>query len=131
MSHGPLVLIVDDNERNRNLARDVLRAAGLLTLEAASGREGIAAALERRPDVILLDLRLPDMDGTDVAQELKNRPGTAGIPIVALTAVVADGGGEWLSMGGFAGHIEKPIDVREFPGRVLRYCANPATGRST
>ena len=126
----PLVLIVDDNERNRSLASDVLGAAGLLTLEAATGRQCIAVALERRPDVILLDLRLPDMDGTDVARELTSNPGTAGIPVVALTAVLADGSGEWLSMGGFAGLIEKPIDVREFPGRVLRYCANAAPERS-
>jgi len=126
----PLVLIVDDNERNRGLARDVLRAAGLLTIEAADGRECIAVALERRPDVILLDLRLPDMDGTDVARELKSSPGTTEIPIVALTAVVADDSGEWLAVGGFAGHIEKPIDVREFPGRVLRYCGDPAPERS-
>jgi CheY-like chemotaxis protein len=126
----PLVLIVDDNERNRNLARDVLRAAGLLTIEASDGREGVAVALERRPDVILLDLRLPDMDGTDVARELKSSPGTAAIPVVALTAVLADGGGEWLSVGGFAGHIGKPIDVREFPGRVLGYVRPAAPDRS-
>jgi two-component system, cell cycle response regulator DivK len=126
----PLVLIVDDNERNRSLARDVLRAAGLLTIEAADGRECIAVALERRPDVILLDLRLPDMDGTDVARELKSNPATTEIPVVALTAVIADGSGEWLSVGGFAGHIEKPIDVREFPGRVLRHCGDPAPERS-
>jgi len=126
----PLVLIVDDNERNRNLARDVLRAAGLRTIEAAGGRECIARALERRPDVILLDLRLPDMDGTDVAQELKRTPEVAGIPVVALTAVLAGGGGEWLPAGGFAGYIEKPIDVRAFPGVVLRYCASPTRERS-
>jgi len=70
------------------------------------------------------------MDGTDVARELKSSPGTAEIPVVALTAVLADGGGEWLSVGGFAGHIEKPIDVREFPGRVLRYCATAQPERS-
>ena len=67
----PLVLIVDDNEKNRKLARDVLRAAGFQTLEAATGAEAIAlAARARCPDVILMDLRLPDMDGTDVAREL-------------------------------------------------------------
>ena len=65
---APLVLIVDDNERNRKLAVDVLRAAGLRTVEAASGGEGIALAAERLPDVILLDLELPDMQGTDVAE---------------------------------------------------------------
>jgi two-component system, cell cycle response regulator DivK len=66
----PLVLIVDDNEKNLKLARDVLRAAGLQTLEAASGAEGIALAAEHLPDVILVDLRLPDMDGTDAARKL-------------------------------------------------------------
>ncbi len=63
----PLVLIVDDSEKNRKLAREVLRAAGFRTLEAARGDEAIAVAAKRRPDLILLDLRLPDMDGTDVA----------------------------------------------------------------
>ena len=69
---SPLVLIVDDNETNRKLARDVLRAAGLRTIETASGRESLALAAERRPDVILLDLRLPDMDGTEVARRLRD-----------------------------------------------------------
>jgi two-component system cell cycle response regulator DivK len=126
----PLVLIVDDNERNRNLARDVLRAAGLSTVEAANGHECIAVALERRPDVILLDIRLPDMDGTDVARELKNSPGAAGIPVVALTAVLVGGGGDWLSLAGFAGYIEKPIDVREFPARVLSHVRPAASERT-
>jgi two-component system cell cycle response regulator DivK len=125
----PLVLIVDDNERNRGLARDVLRAAGLRTIEAARGRECIASALEHRPDVILLDLRLPDMDGTEVARELRNSPEASEIPVVALTAVLADGG--WLSLAGFAGYIEKPIDVREFPERVLHYCAESPPEGST
>jgi CheY-like chemotaxis protein len=68
----PLVLIVDDSEKNRKLAREVLRAAGFRTLEAARGDEAIAVAVERRPDLILLDLRLPDMDGTDVARKLRD-----------------------------------------------------------
>jgi two-component system cell cycle response regulator DivK len=116
----PLVLIVDDNEKNRSLARDVLRDSGLRTIEAANGRDGIALALERLPDVILLDLRLPDRDGIEVARELVSSPTTAEIPVVALTAVMANEG--WLSDGGFAGYIEKPIDIREFPGQVRRYC---------
>jgi len=126
----PLVLIVDDNDKNRSLARDVLRAAGLRTIEASSGREAIALALDRLPDVILLDLRLPDMDGRDVARELSDTARTGRIPVVALTAVLADHRDAWLSVGGFAGYIEKPIDIREFPGRVRRYCAPPAPDRS-
>jgi two-component system cell cycle response regulator DivK len=118
----PLVLIVDDNEKNRKLARDVLRAAGLRTLEAASGGEGIALAAERLPDVILLDLRLPDMDGTDIARTLRDGARTARIPVVALSAQRYAGDSDRLLAAGFAGYLEKPIDVGEFPEQVRSYC---------
>jgi two-component system cell cycle response regulator DivK len=117
----PVVLIVDDNERNLKLARDVLGAAGLQTLGAAGGGEGLALAIEQRPDVILLDIRLPDMDGTLVARRLKEDSRTAGIPVVALTALSA-GGGDWLREAGFDGVLEKPISVTEFPRQVRGYC---------
>lgn len=119
---SPLVLIVDDNERNRKLARDVLRAAGIRTIDTASGRESIALAAERRPDVILLDLRLPDMDGLDVARTLRDGAQTAGIPIVALSALRFANEGASLLTAGFAGCLEKPIDVRAFPEQVRSYC---------
>jgi two-component system cell cycle response regulator DivK len=118
----PLVLIVDDNERNRKLARDVLRAAGLETVEAASGREGVDLAAESLPDLILLDLQLPDMDGTDVARELREGARTARIPVVALSARPYVGDRDRLLAAGFVGYLEKPIDVGEFPEQVLRYC---------
>jgi two-component system, cell cycle response regulator DivK len=117
----PLVLIVDDNEKNRKLARDVLRAAGLRTIEAARGDEAIAAAARDRPDVILLDLRLPDMDGTDVARGLRAGEGTRRIPVVALTAS-PHAGGERLLAAGFDGYLQKPIDVRAFPKQVRGFC---------
>jgi two-component system cell cycle response regulator DivK len=117
----PLVLIVDDNERNRKLARDVLREAGLRTLEAATGREAIAVANERLPDVILLDLRLPDVDGTDVARELRDGARTAHIPLVALSALAGIVAGD-PRMSVFDGSLQKPIDVRAFPGQVRGYC---------
>jgi two-component system cell cycle response regulator DivK len=119
---APLVLVVDDNEKNRKLARDVLRAGGFRTLEAASGGEGIALAAESLPDVILLDLGLPDMDGTDVACELRDGARTAHIPIVALSALPYVGYGDRLLAAGFAGYLEKPIDVGEFPAQVRSYC---------
>jgi two-component system cell cycle response regulator DivK len=118
---SPLVLIVDDNERNRKLAGDVLGAAGLRTIDAGSGRQGIKLASERQPDVILLDLRLPDMDGTDVARSLRTDARTASIPIVALSAVRNAGESASLTAG-FAGFLEKPIDVRAFPEQVRSYC---------
>ena len=120
--NAPLVLIVDDSEKNRKLARDVLRAAGLRTVEAADGREGVALAAERLPDVILLDLRLPDMDGLEVARELRDGVQTGPIPVVALSASRDDGDHDALSAAGFAGRLEKPIDVRAFPGQVRSYC---------
>ena len=119
----PLVLIVDDNEKNLKLARDVLRAGGFRTLEAASGAAGIALASEHLPDVILMDLRLPDMDGTDATRRLAERAETAPIPVVALSAYsLEEGGGDWLLAAGFAGYVEKPISVGGFPDVVRSYC---------
>jgi CheY-like chemotaxis protein len=120
--NAPLVLIVDDNARNRKLARDVLRAGGLRTIEAADGHEAVALAAESLPDVILLDLRLPDMDGREVARALRDGIRTRLIPVVALSALRYDGDHEVLSAEGFAGCLEKPIDVRAFPGQVRSYC---------
>jgi two-component system cell cycle response regulator DivK len=119
---APLVLLVDDNDKNRKLARDALRAGGLRTLEAANGGEGIARAAESLPDVILLDLGLPDMDGTDVARKLREEARTAHIPVVAFSARPYVAEGDQLSAAGFAGYLEKPIDVGEFPGQVRSYC---------
>lgn len=118
----PLVLIVDDNDKNLKLVRDVLRAAGFRTLEAASGAQGIWLAVGHLPDVILMDLRLPDMDGADAARKLGEGARTAGIPVVALSSVPLEGHGDWFLDAGFAGYLEKPLNVREFPGQVRRYC---------
>jgi two-component system cell cycle response regulator DivK len=113
-------LIVDDNEKNQRLVRDVLRNAGFRTIEAASGGEGIALAAEHEPDVILMDLRLPDMDGTDASRRLGEGTRTARIPVVALSSLPLDG--DWFRAAGFAGYLEKPFTVREFPDRVRCYC---------
>ena len=103
----------------------MLRAAGFRTLEAASGAEAIALAAEHLPDVILMDIRLPDMDGTDAARTLGSAARTARIPVVALSALPLEGDGDWLLAAGFAGYIEKPIDVGEFPDQVRGYCTRP------
>jgi two-component system cell cycle response regulator DivK len=120
-----LVLIVDDNQRNRKLARDVLRAAGFRTIEAASGARGIALAEQHDPDVILMDIGLPDMDGATAVRKLKQSAHTARIPVVALSALPLEG--DWFLGAGFAGYLEKPINVAEFPEQVRRAC--PASGR--
>ena len=117
-----LVLIVDDNEKNLRLARDVLRASGFRTVEAASGEEAIAVATEHEPDVILMDIRLPDIDGTEAAARLKREPRTAAIPIVALTSLAMKGDRERFLALGFDGYLEKPISVRELPDQVRGFC---------
>jgi two-component system cell cycle response regulator DivK len=122
MSDRPLILIVDDYERNRKLARDVLRAAGFRTLEAATAAEGIALASEHQPDVVLMDLRLPDADGTDAVRTLRAESRTSRIPIVAVTALPLDARDDWLFDAGFAGYIAKPIDTDTFPDVVRGYC---------
>jgi two-component system cell cycle response regulator DivK len=122
MSDLPLILIIDDNERNRKLARDVLRAARFRTLEAATAAEGIALASEHLPDVVLMDLRLPDADGTDAVRTLRAEPRTSRLPIVAMTAVPLDGRDDWLFDAGFAGYIVKPFDTDAFPDVVRGYC---------
>ena len=125
LPEAPLVLIVDDNERNLKLHRDVLRAAGLRTLEAATGAEAIALATTRAPDVIVMDLGLPDMDGTEAARALADDERTARIPVVALTSLRLEDGGDRLRTAGFAGYLEKPISVRVFPEQVRRHVRRP------
>jgi two-component system cell cycle response regulator DivK len=121
-ANAPLVLIVDDSDKNRKLARDVLHAGGLRTVEAEDGHGALALAAESLPDVILLDLRLPDMDGRDVARALRDGVRTRLIPVVALSALRYGGDPDALSAEGFAGFLEKPIDVRAFSGQVRSYC---------
>jgi CheY-like chemotaxis protein len=119
-----VALIVDDNAKNRKLAANVLSAAGFGTLEAATGAEGVALAAERRPDVILMDLRLPDMDGREAARTLRDDPPTARIPVVAMSALRLEGSDEWLEAAGFVGALEKPIRVDTFAMEVRRFCAD-------
>ena len=121
----PLVLIVDDNEQNLKLAREVLRAGGLRTLEASSGAAGIALATAHLPAVVLMDLHLPDMDGTEAARTLRGAERTARIPVVALSSSPFGWSGDLLQGAGFAGALEKPFSVRDFPDQVRSYCARP------
>ncbi len=118
----PLVLIVDDNDQNRKLARDVLGAAGFRTMDAANATEGIGLAVSHAPDVILMDLRLPDMHGADARKALGQDERTARIPVVAMSALRLEDSGDWLEEAGFVGWIEKPILVGRFPEQVRRYC---------
>jgi two-component system, cell cycle response regulator DivK len=117
-----LVLIVDDNEQNARLGRDVLEAAGMRTLTAATAADGLEFARRHQPDLVLMDLRLPDLDGIEAARRLRSCESTSHIPVVALSATGAEEADDWIRGGGFSGYIEKPIDVRTFPAQVRRYC---------
>ena len=119
---GELALIVDDNEKNVKLARDVLHFSGFRTLDARSGGEGVSLAAEHLPDVILMDIRLPDMDGAAALRQLKAEKRTASIPVVALTSFAMKGDRERFLDEGFDGYLEKPISVREFGEQVRSYC---------
>jgi two-component system cell cycle response regulator DivK len=121
----PIVLIVDDNGKNRKLAGEVLRAGGFRTLEAGSGADAFALAVEHLPDVILMDLQLPDMDGTDAVGRLGDEARTARIPVIALSAMPLEADADWLLAAGFAGYLEKPISVAGFAEQVRRYCTGP------
>jgi len=122
-----VAMVVDDNDANRKLARDLLSAGGFQTLEAASGAEAIALTLARAPDIVLMDLRLPDMDGMEAARRLKGDMRTVRIPVVALSALPLEGNDDWLEAAGFAGWLEKPIHVGTFVEQVRGYCPEPGT----
>jgi CheY-like chemotaxis protein len=117
-----LVLVVDDDARNRKLVCDVLLAAEFRTIVAETGREAVALATEHLPDAILMDLSLPDMDGTEAARILRDEARTAVIPVVLLSSISLEESTAWLVDAGFAGYLAKPIDIDEFPDQVRRFC---------
>jgi two-component system, cell cycle response regulator DivK len=113
-----LILIVDDNAQNLKLARDLLQFAGFRTLEADGGVQGVALALEHQPDLVLMDIRMPDLSGEEALRHLKEDGRTAAIPVVALTSSTMKGDRERFMSQGFDGYLEKPISVRDFPDQV-------------
>ncbi len=113
-----LILLVEDNDKNMKLARDLLRYHGFETIEATNAEDGIALARERRPKLVLMDIQLPGMDGVSALEHLRNDASTATIPIVAMTASVMKEDRERFDQAGFDGFITKPIDVRAFPQQV-------------
>lgn len=122
---GELILIVEDNEKNLKLERDVLQFHGYRTLEATTAVEGIALATEHLPDLVLMDIQLDDMDGTEALKALRADPSTHAIPVVALTAFAMASDEDRLLGEGFDGYLAKPIDVKTFPAEVARYCEKP------
>lgn len=116
-----LVLVVEDNPRDVKLVRDVLQAKGYEIINADTAELGIELARNRQPNLILMDLMLPGMDGREATKILKADPKTRHIPIIAITASAMKGEREKLLAGGFDGYIPKPIDIKRLPEALVDY----------
>jgi len=114
------VLIVEDNEKNMKLARDVLQAKGYRTIEAMTGEEGVRLARERLPDLVLMDIQLPGINGIEAFRMLRADPKTARIPVVALTASVTPSDRGAITSAGFDAFVSKPISLKAFIETVKR-----------
>ncbi len=114
------VLIVEDNEKNMKLARDVLQAKGYATVEAVTGEEGVKLAREKVPDLVLMDIQLPGINGIEAFKQIRADPKTARIPVVALTASVTPTDRSQITAAGFDAFIGKPINLKEFLDTVKR-----------
>jgi len=115
------VLVVEDNEDSRELVVKVLKNKGYLVIAAVDGEEAVEKAIAEKPDLILLDISLPKLDGYEVAKKLKCLEEFQEIPIVALTAHAMKGDREKVIVAGFEGYITKPINVRELPDQLKSY----------
>jgi len=123
VSQRLLVLLVEDEPLNLKLMRAVLEAAGFAVIHAGTGREGITLARERRPDVILMDIGLPDIDGVRTLRYLREWPETCATPVAAVTAQAMKGDRERLLAAGFDDYMAKPIDVQTLADEVRRLAA--------
>src|SRR5262249_228737 len=119
---GACVLLVEDNEKNMKLFRDVLGAKGYSTLEATTGTRAVELAAEHSPDLVLMDIQLPDIDGSEALDRLRADERTTSIPVLALTAQAMHGDRERFLAAGFDGYISKPVNVVELLETVRRYC---------
>ena len=115
------ILIVEDNENNRRLFRDILTFHDYEVSVAADGQEGVALARELMPDLILMDIQMPGMDGMTAGGILKGDPATSGLKIIALTSFAMRGDQEKILSSGFDGYLSKPISTRELPGLVKQW----------
>ena len=119
---GKRVLIVEDNEKNMKLVRDVLQATGYSTLEATTGEEAIELSLSQAPALVLMDVQLPGIDGVEALERMRQNERTASIPVLALTAQAMSGDRERFLEAGFDGYLAKPVDVGELIEAVREHC---------
>jgi len=121
-----LILIVEDNDKNLKLVRDVLQVKGYETIEAGNAEDGIALARERKPDLILMDIQLPGMNGIEAIGVLRADPSTADIPVAAVTASVMQHDRNKITVAGFNAYVGKPINLNEFLATVRKLLEVPS-----
>ena len=119
---GEQILVVEDNEKSMKLFRDVLLATGYRTLEATTGRQAVELAAEHAPDLVLMDIQLPDIDGVEALSQLRADEHTASIPVLALTAQAMQGDRERFLAAGFDGYVSKPVNIVELIDTVKQHC---------
>jgi two-component system cell cycle response regulator DivK len=124
----PKVLIVEDNELSRDMLSRRLRRKGYEVLVAVDGGEGVAMVKKEKPDIVLMDLSLPDMDGWYATRVLKENEATASIPVIALTAHAMSGDREKALEAGCDDYDTKPIDLRRLLSKINRFVPDPEGG---
>ena len=116
-----LILIVEDNEKNLKLVRDVLQFKGYETIEAMTGTEGVRLARESKPDLVLMDIQLPDIDGITALGQIRADPLTQKMPVIAVSASVMPDDQQRIVASGFDAYVTKPINVKGFVETVERF----------
>ena len=122
------ILVVEDHPLSRELVVDLLEPEGYEVLQAQSAEEGLQLAREQRPDLILMDFRLPGMNGIDAARSLKSDPATEKIPVVLLTAHIPGRREELELLESCAGFVNKPLDIRKFPVAIAGFLSQARAG---
>ena len=117
------ILIVEDNEKNMKLVRDILQHQGHTTLEAATGADGVRIAKEAKPDLVLMDIQLPDIDGITALRQIRAEPLLDAMPVLAVSASVMPDEQQKVVTSGFDAFITKPIDLKQFLHTVKRFLA--------
>jgi two-component system cell cycle response regulator DivK len=115
------ILYIEDDPNNRMLVRRILMAEGFEVQEAANAHDGINTASHNPPDLILMDISMPDMDGLTATQHIRQIPHIAHIPVVALTANAMTGDREMILEAGCDGYISKPINIDTFVGEIMQF----------
>ena len=115
------ILIVEDNEKNMKLVRDILRHKGYETLEAVNGLDGVRLACEGSPDLILMDIQLPDIDGIEALSRIRKEPALDAVPVLAVSASVMPEDQHKIVSSGFDAYLTKPISLKPFMATVERF----------